>query len=289
MRHEGMIIRVMGGLGNQMFQYALYKKLEMSGKNTVLDDRDILKHGNQHNGLELKRVFDINYRKMNMRDILTYDCWKIICLMSKRFGIHFNDTYCLKDDYKISYQTIEESSYEYLLGYWQNPLYFDDIRDVLLSDFTFKIQNMDERTSSLVQKIKKSESVSVHIRRGDYLLIEGWNQICTLGYYKKAIKYIDDKLMNAKFYFFSDDPAWVRKNFIKNDYTVIDWNLGENSFYDMYFMSICKHNIIANSTFSWWGAWLNTYENKIVVCPSKWLPNVDLDPTMDTWVKISNI
>lgn len=120
--------------------------------------------------------------------------------------------------------------------------------------------------------MSRENSVSVHIRRGDYLLrkhskIHG---LCSLEYYLQAIQFIKSKSKDPVFYFFSDDIPWARENFCNPSYKFVDCNSGSNSCLDLYLMSQCKHNIIANSTFSWWGAWLNRNKEKIVVAPSVW-------------------
>lgn len=135
-------------------------------------------------------------------------------------------------------------------------------------------------------EIRKTNSVSLHIRRGDYITSKITNKFhgtCCLGYYKKAMKLINKKVKNPKYFVFSDDIYWVKKNLeIKNAFYVDD-NVGDKSYIDMQLMSMCKHNIIANSSFSWWAAWLNNNPNKIVIAPKKWFN----DPGMDTTDLIS--
>ena len=177
----------------------------------------------------------------------------------------------------------------YLRGYWQNPNYWENCRGNLKDIFEFKTDYIDDRNKDIAKKIKGENSVSIHVRRGDYLWAENAEarmEICTLEYYKKAISYIYEKAGNCSFYIFSDEPKWVRANFTELDYILIDWNQGENSYLDMYLMSLCKHNIIANSSFSWWGAELNCNKEKIVVSPSKWYNGMSSDLIMNDWIKI---
>ena len=135
--------------------------------------------------------------------------------------------------------------------------------------------------------MKNCNSVSVHIRRGDYA--ECGISLLGFRYYISAISIINDKVSNPKFYFFSDDIT-VAKDIAEQmnvDYTIISHNQGEKSYQDMFLMSQCKYNIIANSSFSWWGAWLNTFHDKIVISPKKWVESDDLhNPQLDSWILI---
>ena len=155
--------------------------------------------------------------------------------------------------------------------------------------FSFKLELISNKNLSLAKTIRETNSVSIHVRRGDYLMEIGWDT-CNLEYYNKAIKYIEQILPHCTFYVFSDDILWCMKNLTnKYNFIYVDWNKGNDSWQDMYLMSQCKNNIIANSTFSWWGAWLNNNPQKIVITPSIWFndrnPN-DCDIIPDNWIKI---
>jgi hypothetical protein len=175
----------------------------------------------------------------------------------------------------------------YLDGYWQNELYFKDIEKTIRSDFQF-VRPIDERNKNIAELIKNSNSVSIHIRRGDYINNQLYSGICTEDYYQKAIRFINAKLKNKTFFVFSDDIQWCKSHFNSDNFHFVQGNEGTNSYKDMQLMSYCKHNIIANSSFSWWGAWLNNNLGKIVIAPERWL-NVgystkDLIP--EEWIKI---
>ncbi len=169
----------------------------------------------------------------------------------------------------------------HLHGYWQSEKYFRDIRETILEDFTFT-PPLNSRNQKILEKIKKTNSVSVHVRRGDYVMdpkTHEFHGVCGPDYYQKAVKVVSKKVENPTFYFFSDDIRWVEKNLkTKVENTYVDWNTGEKSFVDMQLMSSCKHHILANSSFSWWGAWLNRNKDKMVVAPKQWFQ----DPSMDT-------
>ncbi|MPR34961.1 alpha-1,2-fucosyltransferase [Salmonirosea aquatica] len=179
----------------------------------------------------------------------------------------------------------------YLIGYFQSELYFENIQSILRKELKF-ISNPD---SDLTGFPNSSNPVSLHIRRGDYVTNARARQLhglCSLDYYQKAATYLANRLGEIHLFVFSDDQAWARKNLsLPYPITFVEKHEGRNSFYDMYLMSQCKHHIIANSSFSWWGAWLNPSHNKIVVAPSRWLAHeVQANESADRiplgWVRI---
>jgi Glycosyl transferase family 11 len=164
----------------------------------------------------------------------------------------------------------------YLMGYWQSEQYFADIANIIREDFTFKLP-MSQQNAELAKQINQVNAVSLHIRRGDYannpetMATYG---LCSLDYYKEAIRYIVERVNAPHFFIFSDDINWVKNNLkIDYPYQYVDHNHGTESYNDMRLMSLCKHHIIANSSFSWWGAWLNRNPEKLVVAPQKWFAN----------------
>lgn len=176
-------------------------------------------------------------------------------------------------------------------GYWQNEKYWEDIKDIIVEDFEFK--KIENRKLKQIEDICKNEnSVSVHIRRGDYLKPEFfklYGNICTEDYYKRAINYMKENNPDAKFILFSNNIDWLRKEYSNYSFIIASDYIDEKfpNWYEMYLMSICKHNIIANSTFSWWGAYLNKNHNKIVVGPKTWLNGLKSNDILPKgWVKI---
>ena len=289
------IVEIIGGLGNQMFQYAFYIFLKNKYKNIYLN-LDYFKRNQIHNGYELERIFNIN--KINKIEIPLHSkniIWRII----KKIFVLLN-IYCIemskmlqsKDINLIKKETKRKFEIFYQGG-WVTEKYFSDFSKEIKEIFIFpKIDKTDLKNIEIIKKILTSESVSIHIRRGDYLTHKVAKDLAPLFYYKDAIKYISKKIKNPVFYIFSNDIEWCKENF-KIDFPTyyIDWNNGEESFKDMQLMSLCKHNIIPNSTFSWWGAWLNNNPNKIVIAPEKWL-NLEKrtyeDIVPETWIKIRN-
>ena len=160
-----------------------------------------------------------------------------------------------------------------MLGYWQSEKYFVERSETIRSDFTFRIP-LDVCNRELVATLDRANTVSLHIRRGDYAnnsKTKATHGLCSLDYYQAAVNYVAERVESPRFFVFSDDIAWAKENLkIKFPCQYIGHNQGTNSYIDMQLMSLCKHHIIANSSFSWWGAWLNPNVSKIVIAPSRW-------------------
>lgn len=289
------IVKVIGGLGNQMFQRAFAEalKIKFPKDKILLDISDYRKNNAyNHNGFELNRVFGNqmqlceSYTKNEWQWYKPRNIWKkilywtgiknIIRYNEKKFLIYDPQVFEYKDRHDIYYS-----------GFWQSPLYFDEYREVIQKLFSFpkpKSINLE-----LSERMKEETSICIHVRRGDY---EGTPyDVCNLDYYKNAIDIITNKLMNnnLSFYIFSDDIEWCKKNIspLLDHYkqTFVSHNKGENSYWDMYLMSQCKGLIIPNSTFSWWAAYLSNSE--LVVTPKQWMRDIDYDAEIycKKWIK----
>jgi hypothetical protein len=183
----------------------------------------------------------------------------------------------------------------FLRGFWQSEKYFLDCREEILKEFSFKNKFSDENLK-IAKKIQEKSSVAIHVRRGDYISNPGASKTFVsleVQYYQKAIEKLDIDIPHALLVFFSDDISWVKKNIINRllsnyEYIIVDNNKGDESYNDMRLMSLCDHNIIANSSFSWWGAWLNQNPRKQIIAPKKWFlidkNTNDLYP--NNWIKI---
>lgn len=268
-----IIVQVMGGLGNQLQQYALYRKFVRLGKEARLDlswfmDRD------RRGEVLAERELELAYF-----DRLVYE----VCTPEEKARLIGSDGIAGKMKRKLLPGSIrwfhESKMYHpellqmddmYLSGYFACEKYYADI----LYDLREKIQfpaGTNPENSKLACEMQERESVSVHVRRGDYLDAENtamFGNICTEAYYHKAIAYMKELCSVPHFYIFSDDVPYVRQQFIGKEYTIVDINHGRDSFYDMWLMSKCRHNICANSTFSFWGARLNPNENKTMIRPT---------------------
>ena len=268
-----------GGLGNQMFQYAFY--LQLKEKNPFfLSLFDIEQAQGCHNGFELDRIFNVNSKKK----IFNYR------LINRFFPFILKHSKTIKQENSLKYNNDIINTSCLLMryeGFWQSSKYFDSIALCIKKAFSFREDIINEKTTSITDYLIHSNSVSVHIRRGDYLLESETRGLCSMEYYKKAMSIIRERVNNPSFIFFSDDVDWVKENFKQENAKYITWNHKEDSWQDMYLMSRCKHNIIANSSFSWWGAWLNSNTNKIVIAPTPWFKNsLDYDIIPSSWIKV---
>lgn len=290
------IIYIFDGLGNQMFQYAFYKKMKKIYKNVYGNIDTFNRDMKIHNGYELNRVFGIEVEEKN----IIFDNFFSRVRLKKITIFHKIIHKILKELNFIVYienwsESIEEKLNKkgivFYNGWWQSEKFFKDISEEIRKDFTFS-KFMGEKNLEISKRIKNSNSISIHIRRGDYLGDKGLGGLAPLEYYRRAIEYIKTRVDNPYFFIFSNDIEWCRKNLDLENCYYVDWNKGEESYRDMQLMSLCKHNIIPNSSFSWWGAWLNNNPNKIVIAPEKWFndcTNMDYSNIVpETWIKIKN-
>jgi len=277
-----IIVKLMGGLGNQMFQYAAGKSLAIRlGTNLKLDisgyKRDTLRNYSL-DCFVLKADFATD------KEILKYN--------KNMIGFPFFFKYnTLKEfpapNFVPQFFTIQGNVF--LDGYWQSETYFKNIRKILLADFEFS----SHMYYSYSEKIRNNNSVSLHIRRGDYISNEATNKFhgtCDLNYYTKAVNYINSLVKNPYYYIFSDDLDWCKKNINKifNGQLVSFIKNSEDSV-DLQLMMQCKNSIIANSSFSWWGAWLNSNPKNITIAPQKWFQSTDLNQSHilpENWIKL---
>lgn len=178
----------------------------------------------------------------------------------------------------------------YLIGFWQSEKYFSNMEQILRKEFRFSKQPSG-LNAEIADKICQNNAVFLHIRRGDYVShpdVAKFNGTCDQAYYERALSIVADKVSEPILYVFSDEPEWVRQNMhFPFPSTIIDHNGPDDAHEDLRLMSLCRHAIIANSTFSWWGAWLIDSEDKVVVAPRKWFadPNIDTsDVIPDRWI-----
>ena len=282
------IVFLRGGLGNQMFQYAFYLAKKVRGERVICDSSFISLFP-EHNGLELERVFGIKVsHSNNCYCFITRVLYKLRIL--RFFGLSLvidkRPTVYLPEVADIP----SKNGFIFYLGCWQSEKYFECIKEYVRGVFSFDESMLSFQCRDVLYEIRKSNSISIHIRRGDYLdseYKELFSKICTIGYYNKAIGYMQEKVVEPHFFVFSTDISWVEENIEIPNVFFVDCNHGNDAWQDMYLMSQCKHNVIANSTFSWWGAWLNTNQDKIVVSPPYFLnteKHSDIVP--DSWITI---
>ena len=273
-----IIIRLQGGLGNQMFQYALYTSLKARGKEVKIDD--VTGYiGDQKRVPMLETTFPLSYERPETDEV--NDMLDMRRDFSNRLRRLFSGSRS-KMRSEVRDGNFEEDVLDaddvYLNGYWQTEKYFADteVQRQLRIDFNQEPSQtlQSQEAWDLFNKIRNSESVGMHIRRGDYTepgTIEVHGNICTEDYYRKAVEYMLEKEPRAVFYIFSDDREWVSEHFNGDRFVIAQSETPFSDKEDMLLMRTCKHNIIANSSFSWWAAWLSHYPDKHVVAPSKWL------------------
>ena len=282
-------VRIRGGLGNQLFQYSAARSLaDRLNVNLGLDTREYnagspfemgLKHFNIRAEFNPKGL--IKHRKNGFSKYI----------LDIALGNHKN----VYKETNLSFNNLFHSlpNKTYLKGYWQSEKYFENNQKNIFKDLQL-IAPQSKKNIKTLENISKTNSVSLHIRRGDYVTNSAYNMkhgTCSLDYYKKSVDYLSKSLnKNFTIFAFSDDPEWVFKNLkLPMDIQFIEHNSSKKNYEDLRLMSQCNHNIIANSSFSWWGAWLNRSQKRTIISPKKWyadknIKNIDIIP--NNWVKI---
>ena len=294
-----VIVKLTGGMGNQMFQYALGRCLAY--KNNTSLELDIIGFGAIESDTPRKYELDVfgisaliaapdEIKKMRGREKTRLE--RTIYRLSDGLIPIYGRRHIVERHFYFDPGILNLRSDFYLDGYWQSEKYFKDIEGIIRKEFTVKAAP-DFANKEIADKISKCNAVSIHIRRGDYAYSPATNEyhgLCSLSYYENAVNIITKNVNEPSFFIFSDDPEWVKEN-LKLKYPVfyVDHNGPEKAYEDMRLMSLCKHHIIANSSFSWWGAWLSANSQKIVVAPKKWFNNPKIDAgdlIPQTWRRI---
>lgn len=287
------IVQIIGGLGNQMFQYAFLIALRETFHQEILMDTNLFHTYPLHNGFELKHIFNITAREAKISEIRkvyhhfflrSYNISRIYTHFFPRLSTEFVENHNTECDTRA----LQLDKDYYYIGLFQNPLYFDKYRNVIIKEFSLK-GDLDSLNISVKNVIAKEFSISVHVRRGDYLNHANYAGICSLDYYMRALKYVINKYgNNIHFYIFSNDIPWCKYNFNRfsenYQFTYVDWNTSSDSYKDMFLMSSCNINIIANSSFSWWAAYLNDNPQKEIIAPLKWTnANISFKRQLPEW------
>lgn len=289
------IVNIIGGLGNQMFQYALLLTLQKRFGEKIYADTSSFKTYKLHNGLELERIFSIQLNVALPKDIsrLAYysSNYKLNRAMKK--FLPRKKTMCMEYPLnRFDKGLLFKSGDMYYEGYWQHYSYFEEYRNEIIQVFQFNKELMCAEAKKIESSIlQKQEPISIHVRRGDYLSDKEFGGICTPQYYKNAIDEIYKRCQNPYFYIFSNDIEWCRKHLsdFMQGHKFVDCNKGEDSWCDMYLMSLCKNMIIANSSFSWWAAYLNLRKDKIVFAPPIWTHNKKkYQRQLPNWILVNN-
>ncbi|TAN58437.1 alpha-1,2-fucosyltransferase [Patescibacteria group bacterium] len=292
-----IIVKIVGGLGNQMFQYAMGRRLsEQYHTNLKLDISDYTERYKL-------RQYSLSHLNINARIASTKE---IHSHKKERYGIfqfmhrllpnlissYSFQRYITEKDFSFDSSMLSLEDNIYLDGYWQSEKYFFDIQNIIRREFTIKT-SPDSENMSMMERIGAINAVAIHIRRGDYVTNSLTNAVhgtAPLEYYNQAANYMLRAVRNPTFVVFSDDPEWAKKNMkIPAPIIYIDHNRSNKDYEDLRLMSSCKHHIIANSSFSWWAAWLNSNPQKVVIAPKRWFADStkntkDLLP--ESWIKM---
>lgn len=291
-----LITNLKAGLGNQMFQYAFGRKLSIANKIELkLDKTSYDRDKFRTYGLSMFKVEE-NFASFNQVKKLKYPYGvfsKIWRLFKAKAFRDYHSGWEPKTVDKVN-RLLAQNKDVYLDGYWQSYKYFQDIKDVLVKDFSLKV-SLEQTHPELMTKINLTESVAISVRRTDYLSPVNLKNIgvCSADYYKKAIDLITSKIKDPTFFVITDDLEWTKANIITNCPTVWVSELRKdgslNHIQEMMIMSKCKHGIIANSTFSWWPTWLNDNPGQIIIAPDIWANNYRIkidDIIPPTWIKL---
>lgn len=288
-----IIVKIMGGLGNQLFQYALVEKLKSMGKDVKVDlsiyedtPEEITVRDSIYDMLNTK--YEIASQE-EMDSLFKRDIWSKIW---RRISKNTNAYYENEPSYKPE---ILKRTSGYLVGYWQSEKYFSDMRPRIVEAFDFSEVMKGGDAAILDDQESDTESVALHIRGGDYLNklnVGTFGGICTKEYYCKAIEYIAQKIKNPNFYIFTNDKEYAKTILdavLESTgesiyYHFVEGNDESHAYLDLVLMSKCKHHILANSSFSWWGEYLSD-QSGITIAPSKWTNDSDnKDIYRNNWV-----
>ena len=299
------IVNIIGGLGNQMFQYAFAVawKARRPQEKVYVDTQHYknafikVYHGNNfyHNGYEIDKVFpNASIKPAGVWDLMKVSFYipnQVFARVVRRFFPKRKTEFVAdQKPYVFLPEALTVEGDYYFDGYWMTPLYFDAYRDEILKEFPFRPFDT-KANQDLEPVLKQDNSVTIHIRRGDYVGSTTLGAICTLDYYRSAICEVRKVISNPEFFVFSNDQKWCMEN-LKNEFGdakvhFVAHNRGVDSYRDMQLMSIARCNILANSSFSWWGAYLNQRKEHITYCPSKWHNTMEYkDHFVNGWIKI---
>ena len=285
------LITLSGGLGNQLFQFALYLQLKADGEKVFLYKNKIIRY-NEHSGYELERLFGVErglkglwLTRLLLVPLLGTLLKKLLFPVKLRERVYY--------DYSVYADSLRRKCFPgmHLVGYWQSERYFERAKADVRRAFRFNLDKVSPDNRRLADEMGRCPSVSLHVRRGDYLsagFASMYGNLCPVDYYRRAMDYIRERVEAPVYYIFSDEPEWVRENLpLPSGAVLVDWNTGTDSWQDLYLMSCCRHHILANSSFSWWGAWLSATPDACVVAPATWVRGMEApDVVPSTWIRL---
>ena len=288
-----ILVKITGGLGNQMFQYAAAKYVASKIRETVYFDKSFFQNPNHLH--EVFRLNEFNTKGISLKPVywnfpILYTHWFFRKIPFIRRFIHSFQEDILQENFEYNVSDLKLVSNSYINGLWHTKFFADSIREELLNEFTPK-NIEDKRYFEIKKNMINQKSVSIHVRRNDFINHERASSISgALGmdYYIKAIDFFRKDYQDLRFYFFSDDIEWCKTHFQDDDFCFID--PFQSPILDLTLMSFCSHTIMANSTFSWWGAWLNLNLKKRVIYPKNFYKNKSNDDIRfmfdKTWIEL---
>lgn len=291
-----IFVNLIGGLGNQMFQYATGRAVAHRHNVPLLLDAsgfahyDLRRYELDELSIQARLATDEELARAGVKTKAP----TLLNRVGKALGLGRPASLLKEASFTYDARIEQVTSPAYLDGYWQSERYFSNIADLLRKEFTLKAPT-DAANEQIAVQIREAgqRAVSLHIRRGDYVnnpQTAQYHGVCSLEYYRAAVDYIAARVSSPHFFVFSDDHAWVSENFkLDHAVTLVDVNGADRGVWDMALMKACRHHVIANSSFSWWGAWLNPHADKIVAAPQRWFSGASHDTTdlvPASWIRL---
>lgn len=296
-----VIVKLQGGLGNQMFQYAAGRSLSLRLSAPLKLDRwqvDLPVQGGTPWGytlgaLNVREEFADSRETAELSGQEQTRLRKLMLRLRRAAGLGPRRTNILRDtDFRFHPEFHEVSGDVYLDGYWQSEKYFLGISKTIRSEFSLR-RPLEAVDREFAEAIAREDSVSIHVRRGDYVSNPEANRfhgLCSAEYYRRCMAIVSEKVGAPRFIVFTDDPAWARENMaVPRGTTFVDWGQPRDGSIDLELMRRCRHHIIANSSFSWWGAWLGSRQGSLVLAPERWFRDLSIDTAdllPDSWVRV---
>ncbi len=296
-----VVVKLMGGLGNQMFQYAAGRSLALRLGAVLKLDRSYLdgpQAGNTHrnyelNGLNVQEKFAESREVAELTGQESSRPRTFFLHLRQALGItQFHSNVLRERNFRFQPEFQSASGDVYLEGYWQSEKYFAAITGILRDEFSIG-RSLEGRDRTFAEVIAEEDTVSIHVRRGDYVRhpeVFQYHGVCGIEYYRSCMEIISEKVQDPHFVVFTDDPGWARETFPGSGrVTFVDWDSPRQGCVDLELMKKCRHHIIANSSFSWWGAWLCGNSGKVVLAPRRWFsdPSIDTSDLLpNSWVRV---
>ena len=280
-----VIVRLNGGLGNQMFEYAMARTVAHRRHTSVRLDFRVLEADRQ-------RCYGLDAWNVNAQPASRFELFRVQLAMRVHRAMRPSAPYyerpiVYEKSHRFDGDALKARRDCLLAGYWQSEKYFNEIESTIRAEFTLRAKPA-AKTEMIADAIRyQSNSVFLHVRRGDLVADPVTSRLhgsCSLAYYQDAVSHVARSVDRPHFFVFSDEPEWVRENIgLPFPMTIVDHNRVGNSrspgseHEDLWLMTLCRHGILSNSSFSWWGAWLNPVRERVVIAPKQWVNELDLD------------